>query len=106
MSSTIEKIIEDWLAQIDASSLPGKGKPLDLDEYFRTPADRRVGHNLLKNAGFVPDEVELMGEIGRLKSAIAECGEETPRLELKRRLQEAQVRLNMQIERSRAGRRH
>ena len=37
------------------------GKPLDLgDGYAETPQDLRMGYKILKDAGFVPPEVELM----------------------------------------------
>jgi hypothetical protein len=101
MSLGIEKLISEWLAQEEKPHLPGKGKPLNLDDYFRAPPDRRVGHSILKNAGFVPEEVELLSDIGRLRAQIATSTDEQRRTELKRRLQEEQVRLNMQLERNR-----
>lgn len=47
MSYWIEKQIEEWLAQRGSDDLPGKGKPLDLDEYFRCPEDLRIGYSIL-----------------------------------------------------------
>ena len=65
----IEELIQKWLAENPNERLPGTGQPLDLDEYFRWPQDLRLAYSLLKNSGHVPEEVELLREIGRLKAA-------------------------------------
>ncbi len=38
--------------------LPGAGKPLALDDDRLVPEDLRMAYRILKNAGFVPPEVE------------------------------------------------
>jgi hypothetical protein len=101
MSYFVEKMIEDWLRETDCSSLPGAGKPLNLDEYFSWPEDQRVGLSLLKNAGFVPVEVDLLREISRLNDAIAACKQDETRALLRKQLQEEEVKLHLSIERSR-----
>ena len=74
MSYSVDKLIEEWLAEKRIEELPGTGKPLNLDEYFSWPEDQRIGLSLLKNSGCVPFEVELIGrnqavERRRLKNA-------------------------------------
>ncbi len=103
MSLGIEKIIDDWVGRPEAGkeNLPGRGKPLDLDDYFRAPPDRRVGQSILKSAGFVTEEIELLNDIGRIRAQLGEPTDANRRIELKRRLQEQQVRLNIQLERNR-----
>jgi hypothetical protein len=101
MSYFVDKMIEEWLSETDCVSLPGAGKPLSLDEYFSWPEDQRIGLSLLKNAGFVPVEVELLKEIGRLHEEIATCKQDESRALLLKRLQEEEVKLNLNIERSR-----
>jgi hypothetical protein len=64
---SIEELIQKWIAENPNERLPGSGQPLDLDEYFRWPEDLRLAYSLLKNSGHVPEEVELLREIGRLK---------------------------------------
>ncbi len=46
-------------------------------------------------------KIELLNGIGRLTAQIAESTEASRQTELKRRLQEEQVRLNIQLERNR-----
>ena len=50
----IEAQIREAQARGDFDNLPGKGKPIDLTEYFNTPEDVRVVQTMLKNAGMVP----------------------------------------------------
>jgi hypothetical protein len=47
------------------------GRPLDLgDGYDETPAELRMGMKILKDAGVVPAEVELMREIEALAQSL------------------------------------
>ncbi len=101
MSYPVEKLIEEWLAEKAGEELPGKGKPLDLDEYFSWPEDQRIGLSLLKNSGCVPLEVEQLREIKRLSNEIEKCNDDQVKARLKRRLQEEQVQLDLKIEQSR-----
>jgi len=48
------------------------GKPLDLDDgYAQTPEELRMAFKALKEAGFVPPEVETMKQIAALRERIA-----------------------------------
>ena len=101
MSYSVEKLIEEWLAENECEELPGKGKPLNLDKYFSWPEDLRLGYSLLKNSGYVPEEVEQLREIKRLEEELRTCPEANLRTRLERRLQEKQVQLNLRLEQSR-----
>jgi hypothetical protein len=101
MSYPVEKLIEEWLTEKECEELPGKGKPLDLNEYFSWPEDQRIGFSLLKNSGCVPFEVEQLREIKRLRDEIGKCADDQARIRLQRSLQEEQVQLNLRIEQSR-----
>jgi hypothetical protein len=54
--------------------LPGKGRPLVLDDDSLVPEDMRLAHRVLKNAAYLPEELELRREIagihGTLKQAL------------------------------------
>jgi hypothetical protein len=103
MSYSVEKRIEEWLAEPGSGDLPGKGKPLELDEYFRYPEDLRIGFSLLKNAGCLPPEVEQLKEINRLVDELAKCVDPVVRAHLQSHLNETRVRFNLALE---AARRH
>jgi DnaJ-like protein len=98
MPSPIEKLIDEWVSQNAEEHLPGKGKPLDLDEYFRWPEDKRMGYSLLRNAGCVPPEVALLQEIDSLQKSIGRCTDPEKRQRLRDRLQARQVEFNMHLE--------
>jgi Domain of unknown function (DUF1992) len=97
----IEEVIQKWLAENPNERLPGTGEPLDLDEYFRWPEDLRLAYSLLKNSGYVPEEVELLREISALKRRLAESTDQISQKDLQRRIQEQEVALNIKLERHR-----
>ena len=101
MRPAIEELIQKWLAENPNERLPGAGEPLNLDEYFRWPEDLRLAYSLLKNSGHVPEEVELLREIGQLKQRLAESTDELSKRELERRVREQEVALNIRLERNR-----
>src|SRR6516162_3549288 len=98
MDPSVEKLIEDWLAENDCEELPGKGKPLNLDEYFRWPEDLRICYSLLKNSGYVPEEVEQMREIKSLEDELLTCSDAISKIRLERELRAAQVKLSLRLE--------
>lgn len=51
--------------------LPGAGKPLVLDDDRMVPEDLRLAYRILKNAGFVPPEVEARREAAGLRRLVA-----------------------------------
>jgi hypothetical protein len=57
-----ERKIEEALARGELDDLPGAGEPLDLDDDALVPEDLRMAYRILKNAGFVPQEVLAHGK--------------------------------------------
>ena len=72
----------------------------DMDDYFATPEDIRAGYTLLKNNEFVPQEVELLREIGELKEELRGCADEEAKKSLNKKLHEKQLALTMILERN------
>jgi hypothetical protein len=62
-----EKKIEEALSRGEFDHLPGAGRPLALDDDPLIPEELRVAYRILKNAGFVPPEVETLNEIAQLE---------------------------------------
>jgi hypothetical protein len=65
-----ENRIDEAIANGEFDDLPGKGKPLDLADYFAQPAAERAGSALLKSANVLPPEVELLKAIALLETAL------------------------------------
>ena len=66
----VEAIIKDAMERGEFENLPGKGKPIDLSEYFETPEEVRLANSVLKNAGMTSREVDLLKEIAELKQVL------------------------------------
>ncbi|MGI8495039.1 MAG: DUF1992 domain-containing protein [Pyrinomonadaceae bacterium] len=81
-------------------NLEGAGKPLDLDSYFNTPEDLRMGYSVLKSSKFVPEEVDRLKQIGDLKEKIKTCADETGRLKFNKILQEKTLAFTMLMEKT------
>lgn len=96
------KLIEDKIREaMDAGEfddLPGKGKPLDLDAYFATPADLRLGYSVLKSAKCVPPEVELMKEIEELKTRLENISENADRQSIEKQIEAKRLKLRLMLD--------
>lgn len=55
-----EQRIAEAIANGDFDDLPGSGKPLELDDDSLLPEELRLACRILKNAGFVPPEIESL----------------------------------------------
>ena len=65
-----ERKIAEAAAQGEFDALPGAGKPLDLEEDPLVPEDQRMANRILRNAGFVPREVEESAKGGKKLSLL------------------------------------
>ena len=62
-----ERRIAEAISRGEFDHLPGAGQPLDLTDDALVPEELRVAYRILKNAGFVPPEVETINEIAQLE---------------------------------------
>jgi hypothetical protein len=58
--------------------LPGAGKPLDLADDRLVPEDVRVAYRILKNAGYVPEELIQRREAADLRKLVASIASDDP----------------------------
>ncbi len=96
----VEQKIQEAMAAGEFDDLPGKGKPLDLSAYFATPEEVRVSNSILRNAGIVPEEVQLLGEIAKLKESLEGCADDGRRKEISRKIDELTLKYNLLREHS------
>ena len=52
---------------------PGKGRPLVLDDDSLVPEDMRLAHRVLKNAGYLPEQLQLRGEIAAMHGMLVQA---------------------------------
>ena len=69
-SHLVEQRIEEAIARGELDDLPGAGRPLALDDDALVPEDLRLAYRILKNAGYVPPEVDELREIGQLERLV------------------------------------
>ncbi len=95
----VEAIIQEAMERGEFDNLPGKGKPIDLTEYFEMPEEIRLAQSVLKNAGMTPREVELLKEIAELKQVRAALLDEKKKQEIGQQIQQKQVEFRLMLER-------
>ncbi len=98
-----ERKIQEAMERGDFDNLRGKGKPLPPDGLDNVPPDLRMAYKILKNAGVIPEEVELRKNIVTLNDLIASCDDAVEGRSLRRELNEKQLRYNMLVERRNRG---
>ena len=64
----VDEIIRQWVQKVEATGelrdIPGFGEPLKFDDgYLQTPDELRMAYKVLKNAGYVPAEIEMLQKL-------------------------------------------
>jgi hypothetical protein len=86
----------------ELKSAPSYGKPMGFgDGYDETPAELRMGMKILKDAGVVPPEVEMMKEAAALEARLAACADEAERMALQRQLSQKRQAIALRLEKLR-----
>ena len=106
------KLLEDHIGRSltesqhsgELQSAPSYGKPLNLgDGYSETPEELRMGYKILKDAGVVPPEVELMRQIEAQRQSLASLLDGDAALTAgRKKLSEMQQQLALRLEKLRA----
>jgi hypothetical protein len=95
----VEAAIKEAMERGEFDNLVGKGKLIDLTEYFNTPEDVRVAQTMLKNAGLVTLEIDHLQQIATLKKQLAATTEGAERLSLRKEIEQKQLEFNLLMER-------
>jgi DnaJ homologue, subfamily C, member 28, conserved domain len=90
-----ERRIQEAILNGELDDLPGKGKPLKLEDESHIPEDLRLAYKILKNADCLPPELELKKEIVRLKDILAGLEDVDEKYHLMKRLNFQIMKLNM-----------
>lgn len=91
----VENKIREAIERGEFDNLPGRGRPLDLDAYFNTPEELRLGFALLKSAGFVPPEVELQRELETLQAEHNQSADPQLQADLRREIEAKTLKLKL-----------
>jgi hypothetical protein len=99
MSKSSDEIIQEAMQRGEFDNLPGKGKPLNLDDYFDTPEDLRLAYSVLKNANYLPEEAVLLKEIGELEEQYKKTSAPEKRSALLKEIETRRLKYNLLMER-------
>ncbi len=101
MTKSSDEAIRAAMERGDFDNLSNKGKKLNLDDYFNTPEDLRIGFSVLKNADYVPEEVQLLKEIGDLQEKLTALKGEDERKSLLKEIEGRRLKYNLLMDRRR-----
>ena len=94
-----EQKIEQYLREGRGADLSHwKNKPLPLkDDMANVPAHLRMAYRILRNAGYVPEEVALQKEIVRIEDMLAQCSDEQVKIKQMKKLEFLRVKLDSKM---------
>lgn len=76
LDALAEKRIEEARDAGEFDDLPGAGQPLPEEDWAMVPEEERAAYRLLKNAGYLPPELELHREAVGLALKLAGAADE------------------------------
>ena len=102
LEDDIGRKLSEAHASGELKQAPSYGKPLHFgDGYDDTPDELRMGMKILKDAGVVPPEVELMQQIAALRQSLEGAPDDEATRAAQLRLQSMQNQLALRLERLR-----
>ena len=102
LEDEIGRKLKESQASGELRAAPSYGKPLHLgDGYDETPAELRMGMKVLKDAGVVPPEVELMQQIEAQRLRLEAATDETAARAEGQKLSEMRQQLALRLEKLR-----
>ncbi len=95
MDKIAEERIREAIERGEFDDLPGKGKPLDLEDDSHLPPDLRMAYKILKNADCLPPELELRKEIRTTEQLLAGIQDTQEKYKQMKKLNYLIMKLNM-----------
>ena len=94
----VEARIRKAMAEGEFDNLPGKGKTIDLSKYYGVPEHLRIAYQMMKDSGYIPEEVRLKKEMEILKEKIKQCKSEEEKHKLMKELTETSQQFHFHME--------
>jgi hypothetical protein len=98
LAKIAEQRIREAMERGEFDNLPFHGKPIKLDDLTGVPEHLRMGYKILKNAGVLPEEMQLKKEVVSLKTLLDACYDESERQALQQKMNEKMLRYSMMME--------
>jgi len=87
--------IREAMEHGEFEDLPGKGKPLKLEDDSHLPQDLRLAYKILKNADCLPPELELRNEIRTTEALLAGIQDTQEKYKQMKKLNYLMLKLSM-----------
>jgi hypothetical protein len=71
-----------------------RNKPLPMTNDYLVPEELRMAHKILKNAGYLPPEIEAKKEIQQIEDLLATCEDERTRVKQIKKLSYLMMKLS------------
>ena len=95
----IDKIAEQKITEAiengELDNLPRQGQPLRLDDDALVPEELRTAYRLLKNAGYLPPQLNMYREITNVEGLLAQAKSPEERTVLNKRLKYLVTRMSV-----------
>jgi hypothetical protein len=96
----VEQRIREAVEKGEFDNLPGKGKPLVLEDDSHVPEDLRIAYKILKNADCLPPEIQEKKEIMQMEDLLASIPDDLERYKLIKKINYRIMKLNASTKRS------
>ncbi len=91
----IERRIQEALERGDFDDLPGRGKPMQIEDDSGVPEDLRLAYKVLKNADCLPPELQLKKEIRQMEDLLESIPDEKEKYRQIKKINYKIMRLNI-----------
>ena len=91
----VEQRIKEAMEKGEFENLPGKGKPILLEDDSHVPEDLRLAYKLLKNADCLPPELLEKKEILQMEDMLTAIPDEKERYKLIKKINYRIMKLNV-----------
>lgn len=95
LDKLVEARIEAARARGEFDNLPGAGQPVPAEPDALVPAELRVGYRLLKNAGYLPAELQWRKELQNVEQLLRSAIDAAERAGLQARARRLLVKLEL-----------
>jgi hypothetical protein len=96
--TAVDEIIREAMSRGEFNNLPGAGKPVNLDAYFSTPEEVRMVYSILRNAGILPREIELLREIAKLMDELKAASDSEEKNKILDKINKKQLEYSLRME--------
>ncbi len=93
-----EERIKQAIKDGEFNDLKGKGKPQQKDPLASIPEELRMSYRIMKNSGYLPEEVQLQKELASMRDLLKLCTDQEEKDRLKKRITEKEIKFQLLLE--------